>query len=261
MKLARPLLIIDLETTGIWVDKDKIIEIGMIKCLPKGVKETYAKRVNPGISIPSRVTEVTGIINADVKSAPLFKEIAPEVAEFIGDDSDLGGFNLERFDLPLLVRELSEAGCKLEWQHRTIYDAQKIYHVHERRDLTAAYKFYCNKDLYAAHSALADTQATLDVLEAQLKEYGQGEEHIEALQDFDYEQNADFFDEEKKFRWWNGELYMLFGKYARKESLKEIAQKDREYLEWILTKDFSDKVKNVIEDVLNGKFLGDKEVS
>ena len=154
MKLTRPLIILDLETTGTWIEKDKIIEIAMVKCLPDGSKLTYEKFINPGIPIPPRATEVTGITDADVKDAPKFEQVAKEVADFIGPDSDLGGFNLERFDVPLLIREFSEAGMAFEWRSRTIYDAQKIYHIHEKRDLTAACKFYCDKELADAHSAL-----------------------------------------------------------------------------------------------------------
>ena len=253
MKLQRPLVVLDLETTGTWVEKDRIIEIGMIKCHPDGVETTYDKRVNPGMAIPAIVTEVTGIRQEDVKTASYFRDLAKEILAFIGD-ADLAGFNLERFDLPVLERECKDSGYAFEWQKRTIYDAQKIYHLHERRDLTAAYAFYCHKDLAQAHSALADSQATLEVLESQLIKYGKGSEQIDALAEFDYKKQTEFFDSERRFRWWNGELYMLFGKYARKKSLKEVAQEDRGYLEWILSQKFNDEVKVLVENALEGKF-------
>ena len=258
MKLNRPLVVLDLETTGTWIEKDCIIEIGMIRCLQDGRRNIYEKKVNPGIPVPKIVTEVTGISNEDVKSAPRFREIAEEVFEFL-QGADLGGFNLERFDLPVLAREFKEVGYKFDWQDRAIYDAQKIYHLHEKRDLTAAYAFYCHKDLHEAHSALADSEATLAVLESQLKKYGKGSDQIEALKDFDYFKKEEFFDSGKRFRWWNGELYMMFGKYARKTTLKEIVQKDHKYLEWILTQDFSEEIKDLIEDVLEGNFPVYKE--
>ncbi len=253
MKLTRPVVILDLETTGVWVEKDKIVEIGMIKCLLDGQKETFLRRVNPGILIPEAVSRLTGISNAEVQNEALFKDIAREVLAFIGD-ADFGGFNVERFDLPLLEREIFEAGLRLEWRHRTLYDAQKIYHIHEKRDLKAAYKFYCQKDLRSAHSALGDTEAALEILMAQVKKYGDGNEYIEVLIDFDYEPFTEFFDDERKFRWWNGELYPVFGKYARKLSLRDIAQKDRGYIEYLLTTDFDDKVKQMLGGVLEGKF-------
>jgi DNA polymerase-3 subunit epsilon len=224
MKLTKPLVVLDLETTGIWIEKDRIIEIGMVKVMPDGKQEVYATRVNPCMPIPPVVTELTG------------------------------GFNVERFDLPLLAREFADAGIKFDYANRTVYDAQKIYHLHERRDLTAAFAFYCKQDLKDAHSATADAQATLSILQEQLKRYAATREDIEGLKDFDYKQSGEFFDNERKFRWWNGDLYMTFGKYARKEPLKTIAKKDPHYLEWVLDKDFSDEVKNMIQGVLNGQY-------
>ncbi|MCB9771101.1 MAG: 3'-5' exonuclease [Candidatus Omnitrophica bacterium] len=253
MKLTKPLVILDLETTGVWIEKDKIIEIAMIKSFPDGTRTTYATYVNPGMPIPPEVTDVTGIKDEQVKDAPKFRDIANDVVRFL-EDADLGGFSVERFDLPLLERELTECGIKFEWSKRTIYDAQKVYHLHERRDLSAAYHFYCGKELIDAHSALADTQATLDVLIAQVKKYGSGNDAIEALKEFDYRKRTEFHDSDRKLRWWNGELYMMFGKYARKMSLQEITKVDRPYLEWILKQDFREDVKDVVEQALEGHF-------
>ena len=252
MKLSRALVVLDLETTGIWIEKDRIIEIALIKLYPDGKQEQLDTKVNPCMPIPARVTEITGITNEDVKNAPAFGNIAGKVLQFISD-ADLGGFNIARFDLPLLAREMSDAGLNFDYSGRTIYDAQKIYHLHERRDLFAAFAFYCHQELKDAHSALADTQASLNILEEQVKRYGQGDESIESLKAFDYEPNNEFFDADRKFRWWNGDLYMTFGKYARKEPLKVIAKKDPQYLQWIVEKDFSDDIKLMIQGVLNGQ--------
>lgn len=253
MKVNHPLVILDLETTGTWLEKDKIIEIGLIKLSPDSPKETQVLRVNPGIPIPAIITKLIGISDSDVKDAPYFRAIAETVYHFIGE-ADLAGFNVERFDLPLLEREFFEIGIKFEWRHRTIYDAQKVYHVHEKRDLTAAYKFYCGKDLENAHSALADSEATLEILAAQIEKYGKGDISIESLKEFEYLVHAEYFGREKKFRWWNGEVYPLFGKYARKKSLREIAAKHPDYLKWILSADFSDEIKTTAENALCGKF-------
>jgi len=253
MKLLRTLITLDLETTGTWVEKDKIVEIGMVKSMPDGTRQTYVKRVNPGMPIPKNVSRIINIIDDDVKDAPPFKDIAKEVMEFIGD-SDLGGFNILRFDLPILERELYGAGFSFHWRERDIYDAQKVYHIHEKRDLTAAYKLYCDKDLENAHSALGDAEATVEIFDSQIKRYGVLEQGIESLKDFDYERSSAYFDKERKFSWWNGQLYPMFGKYGRKKHIQDIFKIDRRYLEWMLSSDFSEEVKMMVENVLNGKF-------
>ena len=146
MKVARPLVVLDLETTGIWIEKDRIIEIALIKLLPDGSREQFASKVNPAMSIPPRVTEITGITQEDVKDAPAFGTIAGKVLQFIGD-ADIGGFNVGRFDLPLLAREFLDAGITFDYSQRAIYDAQKVYHLHNKRDLSAAFAFYCQQEL------------------------------------------------------------------------------------------------------------------
>ena len=137
MKISRPLVVFDLETTGTWVEKDKIVEIGMIKLLVDGTTESYVKRVNPGIPIPAYISSLINISDSDIKDSPRFRDIAEEVLNFI-EKADLGGFNIERFDLPILQREIALSGLKFDWSDRVIYDAQKIFHVNERRDLVAA---------------------------------------------------------------------------------------------------------------------------
>lgn len=253
MKLTKPLVILDLETTGTWIEKDRIIEIGMIRLSPSGEKKTYLKRVNPLMPIPPAVCKLTGITDADVKDAPVFKSIAKEVVDFIGE-ADLGGFNVDKFDIPLLERELTEAQAQFGFAGRSVYDAQKVFHLNEKRDLTAAYAFYCGKPLAGAHSALADTEAALEVLVAQVERYGGGDLSIEVVGRFNYRELTEFYDAERKFRWWNGELYMMFGKYAKKESLREVARKDPGYLEWMLSRDFSEEVKELISGALRGRF-------
>ncbi|HBO97921.1 MAG TPA: DNA polymerase III subunit epsilon [Candidatus Omnitrophica bacterium] len=253
MKLSHALVVLDLETTGIWVERDKIIEIAMVKSFPDNHTETYLKKVNPGVPIPAVISQLIGITDADVKDAPAFKDIAQEVLQFIGD-SDLAGFNIEKFDLPLLEREVREANLQFNWRTHKVYDAQRVYHLNEKRDLYAAYKFYCDKDLNNAHSALADAQATLEILEAQVAKYGDGDASVEHLGQYRYRSTEEFYDKEKKFRWWNGKLYMMFGKYANKYTLQEIVQKDRSYLGWILSAQFSEEVKELVENALNGRF-------
>jgi DNA polymerase-3 subunit epsilon len=252
MKVDKPLVVFDLETTGTWVKKDKIVEIGMIKLMPDGTQEKYLKRVNPGIPIPVIVTRIIGITDEDVKDAPSFKDIIEEVLAFI-KDTDFGGFNIKRFDLPLLERECYEAGFTFSWKDRQIYDAQTVYHIHEKRDLTAAYKFYCDKPLDNAHSAMGDAEATAEIFKAQIAKYGDVEKGMVSLRDFDYEKNEAFYDKERKFRWWNGELYPSFGKHDNK-TVKQILQQDRGYLKWMFESDFSNEVKSLIQNLFDGKF-------
>jgi len=253
MKHDKAFVVLDLETTGTWLEKDRIIEIAMIKCLCDQSRETYHRRVNPGIPIPPEVSQLVGIKDVDVQEEPPFKDLAKEVVQFIGD-AEFAGFNIERFDLPLLKRELKEAGCDFNWQDKKIFDAQKVYHLNEKRDLTAAYKYYCQKELLKAHSAMADTEATLEVLKAQVDRYGKGDDELDHLAAFEYKSLAEYYDEDRKFRWWNGKLYMMFGKYAKKYSLQEVAKKDRDYCGWILSANFNQDVKDLVTDALDGQF-------
>lgn len=251
MKVNRPLVVLDLETTGTWVEKDRIVEIALVRCEVDGSMKEYDQRVNPEMMIPKESSDITGITNDDVKDCPTFREIAKDVVAFIGD-ADIGGFNVERFDLPLLKRELNEGGVPFSWEERIVFDSQKIYHLNEKRDLTAAYSFYCGKDLEGAHAALADTRATLDVLKSQVEKYGDGD--IELLQEFEYKSSGEFYDEDRKFRWWDGSLYMMFGKYSRKKTLKQVVKADPRYLEWILSADFSEEIKDLVSRALDGNF-------
>jgi len=253
MKLANPLIVLDVESTGVWVERDKIIEIALIKYLPDGKKEVFHKKINPGMPIPPVVTELTGISDQDVAGAPAFKEIAREILGFLGS-CDLGGFNIERFDLPLLEREFLEAGIRFEWSSRKIYDAQKVYHLNEKRDLAAAFQFYCGKELTGAHSALVDSEATYEILDKQVSKYGAGASDLSVLDIFEYKSHAENYDEDGKFCWWNGKLYPTFGKYRRKYSLDEIVKKDTDYVNWILKSDFKDDVKSLVRLALKGEY-------
>ena len=253
MKVANDLVCLDVESTGVWVEKDKIIEMAFVKFRKDGRKETFYKRIRPGISIPPVVTQLTGISDEDVKDAPFFRQVAQEALDFLAG-ADFGGFNIERFDLPLLEREFQEAGLTFEWKGRRIYDAQKVFHLNEKRDLSAAYKFYCDKDLIGAHSALADSEAVLEILGRQVQKYGEGADDLSVLDKFEYTDLYDYLPgTERKFCWWNGKLYMMFGKYARKMPLEDLVKKDPGYLNWIVNADFPDSVKEVIRLALKGQ--------
>src|SRR5690606_27887375 len=172
LKLYKPLCIFDLETTGVNVAKDRIVEISILKVNPDGSRESKTWLVNPEMYIPKESTEVHGISDDDVKNSPKFKEIAPKVMDMI-TGTDLGGFNSNRFDVPLLAEELLRAGIDFDLTKFKLVDVQTIYHKMEPRNLSAAYNFYCKKELVNAHSAEADVLATFEVLDAQVAHYNE----------------------------------------------------------------------------------------
>ncbi|MBA4299101.1 DNA polymerase-3 subunit epsilon [Algoriphagus alkaliphilus] len=179
LNLRNSIAFFDLEATGTNVGTDRIVEISIVKLHPDQGREIYTKRVNPGIPIPLEASLIHGIYDKDIKDEPTFRDIAKEIQAFIGK-SDLGGFNVLKYDIPLLVEEFLRSGIDFDLENRNLLDAQKIFFMMEKRNLTAAYKFYCGRNLENAHSAEADTLATLDVFQAQVERY-QGEE-MEDLQ-------------------------------------------------------------------------------
>ena len=185
LKLNKPICFFDLETTGINVSKDRIVEISILKVFPNGNKESFTWRVNPEMKIPAVTTAIHGISDDMVANEPTFNELAPKVHELI-KDSDLGGFNSNRFDIPLLAEELLRAEIDFDLKQNVAVDVQTIFHKMEKRTLAAAYKFYCDKDLTNAHSAEADTLATYEVLLAQLDKYNDLENDISFLSKFGF---------------------------------------------------------------------------
>ena len=179
LNLRNEVAFFDLEATGTNVSTDRIVEISIVKVKPDGGQTIYTKQINPGIPIPLEASLIHGIYDKDVKNAPTFKDLAKDIHQFIGS-ADLAGFNVLKYDIPLLVEEFLRAGIDFDLDKRNLLDAQKIFFMMEKRNLTAAYKFYCNKTLENAHSAEADTLATLDVFRAQVERYA-GEE-VEDLQ-------------------------------------------------------------------------------
>lgn len=170
LKLKNPLVFFDLETTGANISHDKIVELAFIKVAPNGEKTSKVTKINPQIPIPVESSLIHGIYDEDVKDAPAFKQVARELARFL-EGCDLAGYNIVRFDVPMLVEEFLRADVEFEIGDRKLVDAQKIFHLMEKRTLSAAYKFYCQKDLEKAHSAEADTKATVEILEAQIRRY------------------------------------------------------------------------------------------
>jgi len=179
LNLKNPLTFFDLETTGTNVIKDRIVEISVVKVMPNGEQIIKTNKINPTVPIPAETSVIHGIYDEDVKDAPTFKSVAKSFAQFL-EGSDLAGFNILKFDVPMLIEEFLRADVDFDVSKRKLIDAQKIFHMMEKRTLSAAYKFYCNKDLEGAHSAEADTLATLAVLEAQVEKYD-GEDMVDNL--------------------------------------------------------------------------------
>ncbi len=256
LNLSKPLVFFDLETTGVNIASDRIVEISMLKVHPDGKKETYTQRINPVIEIPKEVTAIHGITNEDVLNEPTFKEIAKKVSELI-KGCDLAGFNSNRFDIPLLAEEMLRADVDFSMKNRLAIDVQTIFHKKEQRTLSAGYQFYCDKELKDAHSAEADTMATYEILNAQVEKYDDLENNTKSLSEFSIQRKrADFagfilFDEE------DVEIFS-FGKYKGRK-VTEILEENPGYYAWIQNADFPLYTKQVLTEIklrgFNNKLL------
>jgi DNA polymerase-3 subunit epsilon len=246
LNLKNPIVFFDLETTGINPATDRIVEISYLKIHPNGKEESHTYRVNPGIPIPKEATEVHHITDEMVAGCPGFKEIGQVIANDI-KGCDLAGFNSNRFDIPLLAEEFLRNEIELDMSTRKFIDVQVIFHKMEQRNLSAAYRFYCNKELEDAHSAEADTRATYEVLKAQLERYPDLQNDVAFLSEFSTQNhNVDFAG---KFIYNNkGEEVFNFGKY-KDVSVEEILKKDPGYYGWMMNGDFALNTKNVLTKI------------
>lgn len=243
LKLVRPLIVFDLETTGVNILTDRIIDLYMIKVLESGDEKHLYKRLNPGMSIPEATTKIHGISDEDVQGSPSFSDVAAELNQFIGD-ADFAGFNSNRFDFPMLVQEFYRAGIDFETEKRKFVDAQRIFHIMEPRNLSAAYSFYCNKTLEDAHSAEADTRATWDVIKGQLERYDNLEGTVEYLHKITGQDTlVDLAGRIRKND--KGEPVFGFGKY-RGQEVQEVFRKDPSYYDWMMRGEFPENTKRVI---------------
>ncbi|RNC87465.1 MAG: 3'-5' exonuclease [Allomuricauda sp.] len=249
--LTRPICFFDLETTGTNVAKDRIVEISILKIHPNGNKESKTWLVNPEMDIPAEVVAVHGISNEKVANEPTFKQLSKEVYQMI-KDSDLAGFNSDRFDIPLLAEEMLRADIDFDMKNRVSVDVQTIFHKMEKRTLGAAYKFYCNKDLVEAHSAAADTLATYEVLLAQLERYPELETNVKKLSEFTTRRKfidfAGFIVQDKE-----GEPAFSFGKHKGKK-VEHVLNEEPGYFGWILNADFPLYTKKVLTQIKLSKF-------
>lgn len=243
LQLTKPICFFDLETTGINIATDRIVEIAILKVFPNGNKESHTWRVNPTIPIPATTSAIHGITDEMVANEPTFKELAPKVFQLI-KDCDLGGYNSNRFDIPLLAEELLRADIDYDLKKAASVDVQTIFHKKEKRTLEAAYKFYCDKELVNAHSADADTNATYEVLKSQLDRYEDLENNVSKLAAFStHHKFADFagyiaYNKE-------GEEIFSFGKH-KGTRVTQILEKEPGYFGWLLNADFPLYTKKVL---------------
>lgn len=249
--LARPLAFIDLETTGINISSDKIVEIAIVKIMPDGTKLVKRKLINPQMPIPQSASDVHGITDEMVKDAPVFKQVANEVKQFL-ENCDLGGYNSNRFDIPMLIEEFLRAGLEFSTDNRKNVDVQKVFHMMEQRTLSAAYKFYCNKNLEDAHSAEADASATFEILEAQVGRYQQLGNTVESITKFTGED--DLVDFSRRMIKVNGVEVFNFGKHKGKP-VAEVLKTEPQYYDWMMKGDFAMNTKQKLTEILNRTLL------
>ncbi|MBX2916805.1 MAG: 3'-5' exonuclease [Cyclobacteriaceae bacterium] len=258
LNLKKPLCVFDLETTGVNISQDRIIEIAVIKVMPSGEVIEKSNLINPTIPILPESTAIHGISNDDVKDKPTFKELAKDYARFF-EGADLGGFNILKFDVPVLVEEFLRADVEFDYYRKRIIDAQKIYHLMEKRNLAAALKFYCGKDLTHAHSAAADTQATLDVLIAQVERYenqpvtdglgkpiGTIQNDMEVLHQLTATDMVDLAG--RMIRNDKGEVIFHFGKHKGKV-VTQVLKDEPSFYDWMMNGDFALDTKRRLTEI------------
>lgn len=255
MILTRPLVFFDLETTGADPSTARIVQVACVKRRPDGTSTEWQSLVNPGCPIPPEATEIHGITDDMVKDAPLFSWHAPGLFRAL-DGCDLGGFNVRRYDIPLLQAEFARVGVEFSTAGRAIVDAMALFHAKEKRDLSAAVKFYCGREMEGAHDAMADVRATIDVLQAQLSRYDDLPGDVAGLHAVGA---GDAVDLEGKFAWKDGEAVITFGKHKGK-TLRWLAAEGG-FLRWMLGADFGVEVKALAREALAGRFPTRKEAA
>ena len=251
LQLTRPLAIIDLETTGINLGTDLIVEIAIVKILPDGKKQIKRKLLNPEVPISAASMEIHGITNEMVKDAPTFRQVANELKQFL-DHCDLAGYNSNRFDIPMLAEEFLRIGMEFEGKGRKLLDVQKIFHMMEQRTLSAAYRFYCNKELEGAHGAEADAAATWDVLVAQVVRYPQLGNNVDTI--LKHIGEEPLVDYARRFVLENGVEVFNFGKYKGR-SVADVLKAEPQYYDWMMKGDFPLHTKQKLTEIFNRTML------
>jgi DNA polymerase III subunit epsilon len=252
LQLKRPIAFIDLETTGVNLSTDRIVEIAIVKIQPDNSRQTKRKLINPTIPIPKEVSDLHGITDEMVKDAPTFKTAANELKQFI-EGCDLGGYNSNRFDIPLLMEEFLRADIEIDLSQRKMVDVQHIFYQMEPRTLTAAVKFYCGKELEGAHGAEADINATVDVLMAQMARYTQLGNTVESILEVIGEDKL--IDYARRFVYDDkGREVFNFGKY-KGQAIADVLKKDTGYYDWMMKGDFPLHTKQKLTELFNKTML------
>ena len=252
LQLQRPIAFIDLETTGVNLSTDRIVEVAIIKILQDGTRQVKRKLINPEMPIPAVTTEIHGITNEMVKDAPTFKQAGNELKQFI-ENCDLGGYNSNRFDIPMLMEEFLRAGMDVDLSLRKMVDVQHIFYTMEPRTLTAAYKYYCEKELINAHSAEADVDATIDVLMAQLNRYPQLGNTVESILGAIGEEKI--VDYARRFLFdTKGVEVFNFGKHKGRPVV-DVLKAEPQYYDWMMRGDFPLHTKQKLTEILNRTLL------
>ena len=250
LQFDRPIAFIDIESTGVDPSRDRIVELAIVKVMPDGSRRMYVQRFNPQMPIHPKATAVHGIRNEDVADAPLFEQEAPAIKAFL-EGCDLGGYNAVRFDVPMLQNEFRRVGIDIDLLQRRLVDVQRIFHIKEPRDLSAAYRFYCEKTLDNAHSAEADILATIEILDAQLERYPDLPKDVEGLYTFIGRPFDRMLDASRRFvRNEEGKIVFNFGKHKGQVAEEVFADEaGRGYYQWIMDRDFAEDTKRVATQI------------
>jgi len=252
LKQDRPLAVFDIEATGLNPRTDRIVELAIVLLMPDKTRKSRVFRVNPGLPIPAEATAIHGITDADVAACPPFVVIADDILRVL-DGADLGGYNILRFDIPLLEEEFLRCGKAFDMNGRRIVDAQRIFHKREPRDLTAALAFYCGEMHLNAHGASADVDATIRVLEGQFERYSDLPKTLDELDEYCNPRDPGWVDKTGKLRWRQGEVVVNFGR-KKDTPLRKLVAEDPGFVKWMLRSDFPRDVQDILRSAMEGKW-------